>query len=488
MAQRIKKQLFRILPLSVVGLMVLAVFAGTLYNSSLTVLAAAGEGTATIADSDEGAGLGVTAERTISEVFTVVLTVGANGIAIDADSPTFAIPASLTAPHANGGAVVPTNAGEVDVDGEWYATAAGGTCAVTMGSSSASGQIITIDVTGACVNTDTITLTYQGVSATNMGATALTISTDDVSGGTPAAAIGVLPTITVTDTIVPTISAVSIPDAAMNVNDVVTATITTGTDSDTYTLTSGTVGGFTLGALSKTSPTTYTATFTITDNGTNVAAGANVPVVNLVLTDSSTNPSAAFAGSVSPAGASDSIDANLPVISAVTIPDAAMKVGDVVTATITVDDDTVDGGQPYVLTSGTIGGFTLGALARTNATTYTATFTIADNGTNVAAGANIPTSNIVLTDTAGNPSAAYATAIVQAADPIDANLPVISAVTIPDAAMKVGDVVTATITVDDDTVDGGQPYVLTSGTIGGFTLGALARTNATTYTATFTIA
>ncbi|MFH0893448.1 MAG: hypothetical protein V2A54_03340, partial [Bacteroidota bacterium] len=51
-------------------------------------------------------------------------------------------------------------------------------------------------------------------------------------------------------------------------------------------------------------------------------------------------------------------DTTAPAISSVSIPNSAMKVNDVVTATITVGDD---GGQTYTLTSGTIGGFALGS-------------------------------------------------------------------------------------------------------------------------------
>ncbi|MCT4608826.1 MAG: Ig-like domain-containing protein, partial [Pelagimonas sp.] len=74
-----------------------------------------------------------------------------------------------------------------------------------------------------------------------------------------------------------------------------------------------------------------------------------------------------------------------PVLSSVTIPNSSMKVGDVVTVTITVTDD---GGDVYSLTSGTVGGFTLGNLSRVNSTTYTAQFTVPEGGTDVAAGSN----------------------------------------------------------------------------------------------------
>src|SRR5260221_10821198 len=86
-------------------------------------------------------------------------------------------------------------------------------------------------------------------------------------------------------------------------------------------------------------------------------------------------------------------------------------------------------------------------------------FTVTNGGTDVAAGSDIPVS-VIIADPATNPSATYTTAISQGSDLIDANVPTISNVTIPNVAMKVGSVVIATITVGDD---GGQTYTLTSG-------------------------
>jgi hypothetical protein len=158
-----------------------------------------------------------------------------------------------------------------------------------------------------------------------------------------------------------------------------------------------------------------------------------------------------------------------------------MKVGDVVTATITVTDD---GNDTPSLTSGTINGFTLGSFAKTNNTTYTVQFTIANGGTDRATGDAIPVANLVLTDAAENASLVYSTPISQAGDPIDANRPNITGVGIPDVPMIVGDIVTATLTVANDA---GDTPALISGTIAGFPLGNFVYINPTTYTVQFTI-
>lgn len=115
--------------------------------------------------------------------------------------------------------------------------------------------------------------------------------------------------ITIQDTTAPTISNVSIANQTHKVDDSVTVTITVNSDSDTYSLGSSTVAGYTLSSLSKTNDTTYTASFTVSDGGTDLAAGSSVPV-SVVLTDSSSNSNTAFTTAISQSG--DAIYANLP--------------------------------------------------------------------------------------------------------------------------------------------------------------------------------
>ena len=177
------------------------------------------------------------------------------------------------------------------------------------------------------------------------------------------------------DNTAPTISSVSIPDAAMNIGDTVTATITVGNDAGvTYTLVSGAIDGFTLGSLVRTSVTTYTATFTVTEGGADVLAGSDIPVASLVLADtaSAPNQSAAFNGSVSPAGAADSIDANSPTLSSVTIASnnanpVWAKTGDVVTVSFTSNESI---GTPTVTIAGQ------NAVEAGGPTVWTATYTM----------------------------------------------------------------------------------------------------------------
>lgn len=150
----------------------------------------------------------------------------------------------------------------------------------------------------------------ETVGATNASSYKICLQTSDGSASYQEAF-----TISVADDVAPTISAVSIANSAHKVGDVVTATITVSSDSDDYTTgsggISGTIDGYTLGSLSKTNDTTYTASFTITDGGTDVAAGSNVPV-NFTLADSTGNASGAFTTAISQA--SDAIYANIPTV------------------------------------------------------------------------------------------------------------------------------------------------------------------------------
>ena len=111
-----------------------------------------------------------------------------------------------------------------------------------------------------------------------------------------------------------------------------------------------------------------------------------------------------------------------PTVSSVTIPDSAHKVGDVVTATISVPSDSDDYTTGSGGISGTLNGYALGSLSKTNDTSYRATFTITDGGGDVAAGSNI-TLSFTLNDSSGNTGAIYTTTISQASDAIYANLP-----------------------------------------------------------------
>ena len=165
-----------------------------------------------------------------------------------------------------------------------------------------------------------------------------------------------------------------------------------------------------------------------------------------------------------------------PVITGVSIPDVAMNIGDVVTATISVQSDSL---TTYDLNASTIGGYALSNRVKLDSTTYTAQFTVPSGGTDYAAGADIPT-NITLAD--GGLTDTWNTPISQLNDPIDANAPTVT-VNIVDASLYDGDnSSTVTFEFNEDvsnfTIDDLTP---TNGTLGSF-----ATIDANSYTVVFT--
>ncbi len=129
----------------------------------------------------------------------------------------------------------------------------------------------------------------------------------------------------------------------------------------------------------------------------------------------------------------DIVDSTAPTISTVTIvPSLTMTVGSEVTATIIVISDIDDYTSGLGGISGTIAGFSLANLSRLNATTYTASFIIIDGGTDVAADSDIPV-NLTLSDSSGNISDAYTSAINQGNDAIYANLPDVTLIASPNS-------------------------------------------------------
>ncbi len=106
---------------------------------------------------------------------------------------------------------------------------------------------------------------------------------------------------------------------------------------------------------------TYTAEFTVTEGGTDIAAGTDI-TTSFTMDDAAGNTSSTFSTAISQAG--DDIDANTPTIASVSIPNSSMIVGDTVTATINVGDD---GGTSLTNLSGSINGFALSSLSEPTA-------------------------------------------------------------------------------------------------------------------------
>ena len=128
----------------------------------------------------------------------------------------------------------------------------------------------------------------------------------------------------------------------------------------------------------------------------------------------------------------------------VTIPNATMKIGDVISATITVINDAE---MPYAFVSGSVGGYPLYGFWRINATTYLANFVIAEGGNSYPANQAIPVSNLVITDGTIQ-SLPYNIPIIQNNDLLDAEIPVIQSMSVETGVKKIGDVVILNIIAD----------------------------------------
>ncbi len=272
------------------------------------------------------------------------------------------------------------------------------------------------------------------------------------------------------DSVVPTISSVTVPNSPMKVGDAVTVSITAGEAG--LSLTTGTVNGVVVTAFSDLGSGNYSATYTVLDGGTDIAAGSPIPV-NFVLADAAGNDSAAYTTAISQGA--DSIDANVPTISSVSIPNTAMKIGDAVTVSITASEAGLS------LSSGSVNGVAVSGFSDDGGGSYSATYTIVEGNTDRAVGDSIPVS-FVLQDAAGNISSTYTTAITQNADSIDANRPAISTVSIPNSAMKVGDAVTVSITASEAGLS------LNSGTINDVAVTGFTDGGSGSYSATYTVA
>lgn len=133
-----------------------------------------------------------------------------------------------------------------------------------------------------------------------------------------------------------------------------------------------------------------------------------------------------------------------PVITGVSIPNAPIGIGDLVTATITVEDDD---GNDFEFVQGTIAGRSLTNLRRngSSSTSYLIDFNVtAGSEPQYAAGDSIPITNLQLRNgtALGN---IYNDYIKQNDDPIDTEAPTVNLISFNNGSYRVGDKVTATI-------------------------------------------
>src|SRR3989344_262845 len=335
------------------------VFTG--YNN--IVRAATGGGTATIAVDGGAQGAGVTVVQSTSHTFTAVLTINVSGMTLGAASPTFTIPTGFTAPNASPVAV----AGDVNADGKWSVVSGTGSCVVDSAPGSpnttATGQVITVDITADCANGDTITLTYKGTSNVAMGATALTVSTaDDGDPGPVTPLLAGSPTITVTaaDVTAPTV-AVTMDDDALNIGDTSLVTFTFSETPVEFATADVTVANGSIGAIDTSNPLIQTAVYTPT-NG--ITDATNIITVGTAWTDAALN---AGVGDDSP---NYTIDTTAPSVT-VTMSDAILTAGETALVTFTFSETPVE----FTTADVVVANGSIGAIDTSNPLVQTATYT-----------------------------------------------------------------------------------------------------------------
>jgi hypothetical protein len=140
----------------------------------------------------------------------------------------------------------------------------------------------------------------------------------------------------------------------------------------------------------------------------------------------------------------------VPVLSAVSIPNQPMGIGDVVTATIFFTANSEPG--PFTYVKGTIEGETLnpGSVRKINSSTYTATFTIQEDTPNRLSGQTIRVRGLQFSNLGDvGPAADYD--IVQNNDEIDTEVPVVEYISYVDGETHgIGSPVTGIVHADGD--------------------------------------
>lgn len=152
------------------------------------------------------------------------------------------------------------------------------------------------------------------------------------------------------------------------------------------------------------------------DNPINDASQA-IPV-SFILTDAAGNPSNEF-NTLNVAN-SPGIDAVRPIISIVNVTPVTMLYNHTYTVNIIVDSD---GGDNYIIESGSIAGFNFYNLQRNSNVSYSLDFTVGNLGYDILSGDSYSISNLLFSDQGGNFSNTYSATVTQVGDPIYTILP-----------------------------------------------------------------
>ena len=216
------------------------------------------------------------------------------------------------------------------------------------------------------------------------------------------------------DTALPTIASVSATAGTYGIGDSVEIIIT-ATDAETnLTLTSNSFNGQSLGEVTDNNDGTYTTTYTVIENDTDIADGGSV-ITNLAFTDPAGNIGTATE-SIILSGAS--IDANKPTITSVDVAAGIHGIDDSVAITITAGANETG----LELTSATFNGAALATPSDNDDGTYSTTYIVGESDPNVADG-GVVSVDLAFTDPAGNAGIAFESVTLPTGTSIDTSPP-----------------------------------------------------------------
>jgi VCBS repeat-containing protein len=342
-------------------------------------------------------------------------------------------------------------------------------------------------------NYDGHSISLTGVSVNTLGASVIGHDSGQSWDATPMPAAYTYYTVDNTESAAPTLT--SVTEDVTAIAGVVSAGGATNDTAPTVRVTLATTGanavvaGDTVQLYNSTTALGSVVTLSATD-----ASNGYVDITPTGLTNGTTYTLNAkvtdAAGNVSVASGNYAvtIDTAAPVISAVAFgtTTGSLKVGDILTATITADQAT------YTAGAITINGKATTGFTNNGNNTYTVTYTVAQGDIDVLDTAAIPVS-VVLVDTAGNSNAAYTTAPVFGSAPaVDAHVPTITSVAITatgaqNSTLNATDVITATVTFSES-------VTATAGSTLGILVGSATRlatvtaATGTSLTYTYTVA
>ncbi|PID91728.1 MAG: hypothetical protein CSA96_06525 [Bacteroidetes bacterium] len=292
-------------------------------------------------------------------------------------------------------------------------------------------------------------INYLGSCEFNLGTTEVSYTATDLSGNESVCSFDV-----VVSHRLPTVTNVSIPNAAMKIGDIISATIRVFHDGgSSYSLVSGTLGGYSLYNLQRVDETTYLANFEVVEGGDSFLPEEDIPVAQLVLSDGTVN---GIAYNELITQDSDPIDAANPEITTMSVQAGIYKIGDVVEILIQAD------GESYsLLEESQVNGISADSaniqFVELGGGHYRLLYTVEEGETDVMPGEL--EASVVLAKPSGNIGEPYALLQNVGAVIIDANPPVVDRLEVPDLEVGVGGIVQVTITADD------EGYGVATGTI-----------------------